>query len=190
MELQYKKAVRADAANAGTPGGRVQGSVAAHARLPSRAEVLRNLPTFYRHYDKIGRSLKPTERCPICNLERECEACTCLKLFPLEGDLAMEPGPLGQPRCLKSIIAHYSARPKPELDWYGPLRANLGRTWGGTGAVTTRRRHPPTVKRLRPDKKSLRDRLLSLTSKARAAEADSSEAAAAPPAAGYDEEDQ
>jgi hypothetical protein len=77
----------------------------------------------------------------------------------------MEPGPLGRPRRLNSIVAHYMNRPKPELDF-----------------------HPPVIRRIRQKKKSLRERLR-WTSKAREVPAGGREEPASASATGRVPED-
>lgn len=80
IDLQYRKAVFAD---------------------PANAEVLRQFTTFHKAYDRWGRG-EELRSCPLCQINGKCERCALLANWE-EHQQSIPPGPLGRRRRLKSI---------------------------------------------------------------------------------------
>ncbi len=97
MELQYRKAVRADA---------------------EAAILLRQLETYFPYYDEIGRGEK-IFACPLCRYGRLCELCYLMSVrqWMLSGTRASDVLPFMRAASSSGLCLHRSD---------GPLRSQLG----------------------------------------------------------------
>lgn len=108
VRTAYRKAIRADSEN---------------------AVVLRQLPTYYRLYDELGRGEHDHGECPLCTVEIKCERCTLEEKWPME----YPPGPLGRPRRLNSIANLLTNQGPPPLEFEEPTIKKES-AWAGVGA--------------------------------------------------------